>query len=748
MKKYFTPERVVFFLLFLGVPLFLFREGFFSGKILYGYDIITLDLPFSVFAREVFSAYKNLPFWLPGIFFGIPLIDSANLIIFYPLNFFYIISNFPPHLTYTIDMVLHLFMAGAGMYLFLRRESIRKEASFLGGFIFMLSGCLVSFSASGQMGIIKAASFIPLIFYFTKRAFDSGTVLNFAAISFLLSLQVLSLGQQVMVYTAAGIIIYFIFLCATQPRSRLKKKTILFAAAIPAVALFSAPQFFPPLEYIRHSWREGMGLAHFTSWSFNPKELVSLVYPGFFGLEGESYTGYIPNNLTTYYSGILVFFLAGFGFAGEAKKKALFFSGAALLFLLASFGGYLPGYGFLYNIPLIGKFRNPSRMIYLFTFFISVLAAAGTHNIIVDRYRAKKAAIVLFSGGIFFTALFFAGFGAKLAGNAAGLLWNPDFTGTKPDALSMFSSDSAMIIVILFCGAAALQLMGPKKAVIYGLAALFCLHAADIYRVEKKFISFKKYNEVVDPRNAVAKYFSGIKKPFRAYEINPVSLPNKNIFYGIDFLNGYHGLAPKKFMELSAAGAFSKGEINRMLNVRYYLTDNRTGVKGMERVFSGPINIFRDKDAGGRFFIPGRIEVTKDSRDTLARMASYYYTKETLYVSAGAVKDTELPVLGPAEPAEIKVLKYTPNFMEVEADSPQDNILAWSSMYYPRWNVYVNGEKRKMIEVNYCLSGVKINKGKNHVVIKYDGSYIYIWMLISFILNAAFLAAAGMRLRR
>ena len=129
-KKYFDPFTVeqnkkvfniVVFSGFVLIVLIMFKGAFSQGKFLFGHDAVNIYLPFRVFAKDIFFQYGQMPVWMPNIFMGIPLIASSSLLYFYPTNLLFMILPFPLEQTLTVDIIIHMFVAGWGTYLFLKK---------------------------------------------------------------------------------------------------------------------------------------------------------------------------------------------------------------------------------------------------------------------------------------------------------------------------------------------------------------------------------------------------------------------------------------------------------------------------------------------------------------------------------------------------------------------------------------------------------------------------------------------------
>src|SRR5208283_5123127 len=381
-------EKIIVAFVFILVPFLLFKDGFSASRILFGHDTITLDFPFRLFAQKMFQQYHDLPLWMPDLFAGIPLIDSTNLIYFYPTNLLYMMLPVPLYYSYVIDIIIHMLVAASGMYLLLRQLETSKEASLFGGFVFMTGAFMISHVYAGASGNTKAVSLMPYIFYFISRGIKEKKFFHFLNTSIFCALCVLGLGMQIMAYAYLEVFLYILyelfFAAKERDGEKIKKTAIFFVLSTGIIALFSALQFFQSLEYIPYSWRGIFTYDDFISWSFNPQETVTFLLPNFFGLRDQTYWGPLGFCLTTFYMGIIPLMLVPFAFAaGKYKRPAIFLAITGAIFFMLGCGGFTPLYRIFYYVPIFNKFRNPSRFLYIFDMFVIILAAFGINNILM-----------------------------------------------------------------------------------------------------------------------------------------------------------------------------------------------------------------------------------------------------------------------------------------------------------------------------------------------------------------------------
>ena len=725
------------FVIFIVAPLFLFREGLRAGMVLFGYDIVTLDLPLRMFAQDSLKLHSQLPLWLPGILMGMPLIDSSNLILFYPINLLMMLLGVPVSATYLPDIIFHLLLGALGVFLFLRSIDLRKEEAWFGAFVYMTCGTSVSLVAAGHMGNIIAVALLPWAFYFVEKAVKKSSLLWWLSLGAIFGLQVLGIGMQIMIYTAAGVCVYIIYRTLTSGGTlkMLGASIFLFLMSGIYALVISAPQFFPSLDYLKHSWRQGLDYNNFISFSLHPAETLSFFLPRFFGIPDKTYWGWMQIHMVTFYAGLLPFVLAPFAFSKEKKKTAIFFAGMTGFLLFLAYGGYTPVYKLFYALPVFNNFRNPTRFLYVASFFMAVLCATGLSNIINENEKNNEPAmkkifnvlaLVVIPVALGLCGLQFSGFFKETVPALFTLLWKTVMpVADLPVVLDLIKSDIIAFTVISGLGLLLVYLTinrHLKNAAVIAMT-LMAIHFVDISKIEKTYINFKPLKSVIS-ENPVADFFKKDKTLYRAVELDKKTLPNKNFFYGIEFQNGYHGMVQGKLYEMLRCGAFRSININRAFNVKYYINDVAMTGPGFKKVFDGELKIFEDEKVMPRFFVAGKTIKVESPQEALTLILSKEFRPDVPVVEGWAPADSSIGKTTPVE-----VLSYTANEVQLKVNTTKAGLLVVAGYYYPRWKAVVNGIKTEVFPVNYLAYGVPVQKGENKVRLYYDGFYIIMYLV-------------------
>ena len=175
------------------------------------------------------------------------------------------------------------------------------------------------------------------------------------------------------------------------------------------------------------------------------------------------------------------------------------------------------------------------------------------------------------------------------------------------------------------------------------------------------------------------------------------------------------------------------------------LSDNRK----VELLYYGPNSIYLNKNYLSRAWIVHQVtEVPEEDIETVKTIL----TEPTFDPAVEAVVEGRLSgSLSPAvEDEKVEFKHYTPSRVELEAGLSAPGLLVMSDIYYPGWNVYVNGHQQPLHAANLIMRGVYLPPGVDTVEFVYEplswtvGLYVslgtVVLLLILLILTSIFRA--------
>ena len=114
----------------LVLPLIYFAPLLSGKKMMYGSDWLLSGYAFRQWIADSVANYGSAPYWNPYVFSGLPVRNPFTL-------FTLLYTIIPVHLVWTYLFVAAAFLAGLGMYLYLKELKLPLHASFLGGIAYM-----------------------------------------------------------------------------------------------------------------------------------------------------------------------------------------------------------------------------------------------------------------------------------------------------------------------------------------------------------------------------------------------------------------------------------------------------------------------------------------------------------------------------------------------------------------------------------------------------------------------------------
>jgi len=397
-----TVRKMLPFIGFLIVLAIVFYQIFTmpDTKYFFGWDTMDIQYFTRSFYRQALSSF-HIPWWDPYQFSGTPFAAGVDgPIFFYPLSLLFVALPVSQALSWFY--VIHLFLAMAGMYLFMRRWA-SSVASWAGGVVFGLSGYFVPRVLAGTAGNLASASWLPFVFLSCWRVFESRgrkqTVRTVIVASLIICLQFLAGDQRMGIYTLMGVCISSVVVMCWQRNIRPILKVI--TSMVFGFSL-SSLQTIPILEFMQLSGHGKIPSYDFASnGSLTADRLKELVYPfahvftpniGAYPPFPESpfYTGIIPLVLAC--SCLILLFIKGRELIRNPSGKRFVVIGISLGFIAlfafwVSLGSAAPVdifYLFWRYLPMFSFVRIPTRFLLLFAFGV-----AGLTGLLLTQIKHK-----------------------------------------------------------------------------------------------------------------------------------------------------------------------------------------------------------------------------------------------------------------------------------------------------------------------------------------------------------------------
>jgi len=342
-------------------------------------DLATIFLHWEVFnAREL--GRGNLPLWNPHVYSGAPYFGAFQPALAYPPSWLCLVL--PVSVAINCGIVLHFFIGAIGTFLWTARRRLHPAACFVAGFVFTFCGAHFLQVYRGHLPNLRTLVWAPWILLAIDGVLESAartrtllawTLAGMAAVG----MQILAGHVQETFYTAlvAGC---YALLCWARTTHRLRTAGALVAMYVGGAAL-AAVQLFAGLDAAAEGTHARLTYRFAASFAFPPENLLTLVFPGFFGdMVAAPYWGRWTLSEMSLFIGCAPFVLATYAIVAGDRKQRRFSITLTLLALVLACGSYTPLFRLLYDhVPGFASFRGTTKFTFLAMLFVSMLAAIG-----------------------------------------------------------------------------------------------------------------------------------------------------------------------------------------------------------------------------------------------------------------------------------------------------------------------------------------------------------------------------------
>ena len=362
-----TPGR--FAIILAGLITAFFPDVLFGGKSLVFRDFGIFTYPNAFFQRESFW-HGEIPLWNPLNNCGIPFLAQWNTTALYPLSLFYILL--PLAWGLNLFLLLHLFLAGLGMYLLASQWTKNRLAAAVAGVAFVFNG--LTLNCLMWTSNLASLAWMPWVILVVERAWSLGgrrVILAAGAGAF----QMLAGAPEIIVFTWLILFALWIGKLAMDKPARLRVFTRVILVVV-VVSLLSAAQLLPFLDLLAHSDRSS---AYGTSlWAIPLWGWANLFVPLFHCYKAPLGVYFQPwqDWTSSYYLGVGILTLGLWAIVLAKTPRAWLLVGFAIFGFVVALGDQGMLYPWLLKFcPALGFMRYPIKFAFLTVFAVPLLAA-------------------------------------------------------------------------------------------------------------------------------------------------------------------------------------------------------------------------------------------------------------------------------------------------------------------------------------------------------------------------------------
>ena len=720
-----------------------------------GTDQIRFFYPALTFTTKALAKH-DFPLWNPYIFAGNAHAADVQSAVWYPLNLLYF---FVSQLTaWQLLVVLQSILSFWFMYLYVRLLTANPLASWVSAIAFGLSGFYVAWS-SENMSVGHAGLWLPLVLLSIENFYRSRLFRYIVIGALALTASLLAGFFQVTVYLYMLVAIYVLgkYLQAKKV-SRSTLGILVFMMIIP-IGL-SAIAFVPSLEAYTLSPRSTSNVSYlFHTYLLPITHLVQSLSPDIFGSPGSyNYFGRGFYHETVLFIGLVPMLFALFAIH---KYRANWY---AKFFLWVSVGSYFLTLDnpitrgiFQLPIPLFSTFL-PSRILYIATFSLSVLAGLG-----FDAWQKdKKVYPAWIVGSVAGLLALSVGYGVaimKLSDNA--VLHAINIYTLQQAAIESRHGVVMLRNALLSLGILFGFFVFTRRVVPKGIATISII----VIILVSQFYTLQKYTvlgerEFLYPSHPVIEYLHDKQDTSRFVSFGSRMLGNISTQFALFSPEGLDPMYIRRYGELVYAamhnGKFEKNiprievEFSSMndaehmsdnafrlrlmnllgvKNVAYFENEPREKIMRLAERFpkeifiprwqNGNWHIFENANVLPRVMLLHEYVIEQNPQKILDKLFdpklnlgnTVVLEEEPIGFHRGTAKVSSVPT--------VAIKQYGASRVEVVTDSVQDEILFLSDSYHPGWHVYVDGRKVKLLRANYAFRAVVVPRGAHKVVFEY-----------------------------
>jgi hypothetical protein len=736
-------------LVVLLVGLIPFLPTLFAGDILFASDQMG-----SPAWKWYFDGLRRgeIPMWNPYFVGGMPSLDAnAGSALYIPtiiLGFFLPVTHF-----ITVDFILHTLVAGVCAYV-LARNTFRLNPWIAVALAtaYMLNTNFISLIFGGHDGKFHILAWMPLALHFLLGALSPrATWKHLIGFAVSVAVFITTSHLQFTYYVLWGFFLVWLYYAVPAVRAKRFKESLSVSARYWIPLLLGTGLIFfmvyPPYQYNKQFSIRGAGermtYEHATSWSMHPEETASLIVPEFGGIN-ENYWGRNYFKLNSEYPGLVVWFLGLLGLFAFRKSWFWLWGGVGLGAILYGLGADTPFFRPFYEfVPGVKNFRAPSMMLLWLAAALLLMSAETLRRLtevgpgaVPDAQRAhilKKLRIVGFSvAGVL--AL------VGLAPDIAYSIWNGVFDPSKIPNLARqevgrsafaFGALRAAVLTGVLTWAVGAFLLKARRPATFGLIALAVV-VVDLYSVNSNFIQRLPASRLLS-RDPAIDYLKSDTTKFRVFGMPGVFEGGiNNQYYAIETIDGRADHEMRHYRHLrgtdyqsnpnlvsglvqAADGTLSGNRLLDMLNVKYiaFRVPNDPGIK-----------LAYNKSFLPRAWFVSHWEAVDDSAAYRGILAADFDPRGVAYVSTpGAVSGGVPPDSGTAPvDATIKTMRY--NRQAYNVNAPTAGVLVVSDLWFPHWEVRVDGKPAPLLRTNFAFRGVRIEAGAHEVEFRYHSPWL------------------------
>ena len=664
-----------------ATTLLFFFPVLFSGQAFFFRDVHRWFYPMKHFLGTAMAA-GELPYWCSQYFCGVPFLSDIQSGVFYPPSILLAILPSPDALS--MYVALHFFLAFIFCFYFARSAGLQAAPALVAAVGFCWGGYLLS--SVNTLNNLTTAVWLPAVLLAVDRAVAGTRPNGFLWVVPAFSLCLLGGEPQLFLMIAVTAIGYGMVRSCGHPGSNrmavIRHAGWIAASAAAALAVCMV-QIGPMLTDYLHSARHGgIPFDEATRFSLDWDGLRHLVVPirfhADFVTRPDVLSAYYPGSgqlpwLLTAYPGMLCIPLAVYGVIRHFTGSTLFWLTAFFVSIVLALGHHTPVYRLFYLIAPF--FRFPEKFMLVAVFSLIMLTAVGA-----DCLQQRNAGVSRLRRWLFLLPVLLF----------IDLLWaHVHLNPTVPKDFYRYHHSGYTPI-----------LSDPGRFRVY---------------VDSQMPPLKKPASIMDHHS----------------RWQMLLLPNLGILHGVNHVGGKSGLELRYqyfITEMLNRPWTEKVAFLKLANVKYIVSahalDSVAELK--DHVVRVSPNVYRLADHMPRGWMAGRAVPTGGAGPGLIGRHAIDFRTSYFLETDGSEASGRLYHAG------VDRLDYVRNGeIHATVTPEQPAVLVLSEAAYPGWRVFVNGEEKPLLRLNFFFQGVALAPGTHDVVFLYRPRHVAVFSAVS-----------------
>ncbi|MCP5042198.1 MAG: YfhO family protein [bacterium] len=679
-------------------------------------------------------AQGRLALWTDHTFFGFPLFADPQVAAFYPGT--WLVAACGPHTGYVIFLLLHAWIAAAGMLGLARSFGASWPSAFAAGMLVSLSGYFAH--EAQHPGLFAILCWMPWWLWATRVAIARPSARARVAIALVVAAMLFAGTLQVLF---GALVLYAFYLVGLAGKRHSSFVSLAALQSVVDVGLanalglaLAAIVVVPAVAHLPLTARAlGMTYEFAAMGSVHPQDFLGLFlnsYSSFSGVSGDlDYRG------LSFFIGTLTLPLAIVGAFALPRRLALALGGGALLLVWLAMGRHAGLHPWLYEwMPgAVGGLRGMGRALGPLVVVLALWVALGVDRVARSDDRVRMRVAVLVAGWLVAVAIAI-GVSAESVPFAA---WGSFGFGVL-----------GLAVVLVVGRVAAHHLPVALAVVLVGDLLIF----GALRGVLSAYPPPPNDRAFPDAVTELAAISAPQQSRLMLHGFGPLNLPMLN---GVDGVGGYNPLVTLQYLDfvqlINDGRLFPRGPIDRFVSgakpqrftsplfdaasVAHVVSSRHDAVQGLARsetytqgaLAASQAALYENPRALPRAYLAYRTVRAASSENLERLLAGRGFDAHEVTVVEGAGPRLS----GPAEIVSVKREGSRPEHRVFAFPTQQPAVLVVTDSWYPGWQATVDGESAPLFRVNGMFRGVSVPAGTRRVEMRFVPPALRVGALIS-----------------